>query len=197
LIEVLKIPVARLSVSSSIRCSPSPKTGWIPLPPAAADPHIAAAMSPPMATHPYGGWPGPNDIAASNPYPAAVPGIIAWRPHIVGARSVRNDLDQGRRRRRRRHDDCLRGRLRRHRGRWSLLPIRRRRRRSGPYPAVGGRLGRRGVGRLPGVGRLNVIHRHVFNPALRATGGQRRDARECQARGPYVSIHEIKMLHIQ
>ena len=68
---------------------------------------------------------------------------------------------------------------------------------AGPNPAGGGRLGRRGVGRLPGVGRLNVIHRHVFNPALRATGGQRPDARECQARGPYVSIHEIKMLHIQ
>ena len=47
------------------------------------------------------------------------------------------------------------------------------------------------------VDRLGVIHGHISDLALGATAGQRRDAREGQARGPYVSIHKIKMLHIQ
>jgi len=68
------------------------------LPPAAADPHIAPPVPPPMPAHPHGAGTGPNDIAATNPYPAAVPGVIARRPDISGTRSVRNDLDRGRRR---------------------------------------------------------------------------------------------------
>ena len=70
----------------------------IRLPPAAADPNIIVAVSPPMAAHPNGVGPWPSHIAATYPYPAAVPGPIARCPDIIGTRSYRNDLDLRRRR---------------------------------------------------------------------------------------------------
>jgi hypothetical protein len=161
------------------------------LPPAAADPNVAVAVSPPMAAYPNSAGPGPSHIAATDPYPAAVPGPIARRPDIIGSGSDRNDLDLRCRRGGGSHDDRLRGRsrLRRHRSRRRLLPIRGGRGRSSSCPRVGERLGRRRIGQLADVSRLNAIHRHIFNPALRATRGQRSDTRESQARGPYVSFH--------
>jgi hypothetical protein len=169
------------------------------LAPSAANPNVSVAVSSPMAAHPNGAGPRPNHIAATEPYPTAIPRPIARRPDIIWTRSNWNHLYLRRRRGRRCYDGCLRGRLVRHRSRSRrrLLPIRCRRRRSSSGRAAGGRLWRRRIGGLGDVSRLNVVHRHIFNSALRATGGQRRDSRECQARGPNVSIHAIKLFHIQ
>src|ERR1017187_50605 len=68
------------------------------LPPTAADPNVAVAVSPPMAARPDGARPRARHIAATNPYPAAVPGPITWRPGIIGTRSDWNVLNLRRRR---------------------------------------------------------------------------------------------------
>ena len=151
-----------------------------------------------MPAHPNGAGARPSHIAATDPNPTAIPCPIARRPNVIRARSDWNNLHLRRRRGRRRYHDRLRWRLGRHRGRSRrrLLPIRCRGRWSGCGCAAGGRLGRRRIGWLGDVSRLNVVHRHIFNSALRATGGQRRDSRECQARGPNVSIHAIKLFYI-
>jgi hypothetical protein len=175
------------------------------LAPAAADPHIAAAMSCPVAAYPNGGGPGPNDPAATSPYPAAVPSPIARGPDIIGTRSDRNDLDPKRRRGRRGHNDCRRGRGHRLR-RWHLRRHRSRGcRRSRPIGCGDCRRGRRlalvgnrrRIRLLDHVCRLNLVRRHVSNLPLRATGDQNRDTRERHARGQYFSIHGFKVLHIQ
>src|ERR1039458_6008638 len=154
------------------------------LPPAAADPNVAVAVSPPMAADPDGARPGARHIAATNPYPAAVPGPITRRPNIIWTRRDRNVLNL-RRRRGRGSLDCRlwrRGRLRRHSNwsRLSLLPIGRRGRRGNSCHAVGRRW--RWIDWLAGVSRLNVIHRHIFHPPLHAAGCHDPNTREREAR---------------
>ena len=168
-----------------------------------------------MAAYPDGGGAGPNDIPAANPYPAAIPSPITRGPDIIGARGDGNDLDLRGRRGRRCHNDGLRGRddrlrrrLRRHRNRGC--------RRSRPVGCRGGRRGRRrgsggGLGRnrldlvsdrrrvrlLDHVDRLSVVYGHVSHLPLRTASDQSCDTRERRARGPYFSLHKIKVIHIQ
>ena len=169
-----------------------------------------------MAAHPDGAWPWPSHISPTHPYPAAVPGPIARRPHVSRTRSDRDDLDLNRRRGRRRHNDGLRGRggrlwrrgLRRHRGRSLSLPIGGRRRRGGGRAGSGWRLGgsrlglvghRRRVRLLHHVGRLSVVHGHIGHRARfgAAGGDEGGNTSERETRGACVGFHKFKMFHIQ
>lgn len=172
------------------------------LSPATADPHVAVAVTCPMAAHPNGSGSRTGHPSAANPYPATIPSPITRRPDIIGARGDRDYLDSSGRWGGRSHDYHLRrrgnrlrrGRLRRHGSRgWSWsLPVGR----WGRGRWLGLVNDRRRIRLLDHVSRLSVVNRHIGDLPLRTASGQSRDTRERRARDPYFSLHKIKVIHI-